>query len=131
MRLNSTSSKDYSNMFVSQASQKHNAHGSPFLGCACKSVRGRKGDPLRFQCYNRAGCCGWVPCFLVSRPLRSRDGFFCCTKVTEYIILERFTRSNDVLTLDNVYISLFVRIGLYCPTYIYILVCTDWFVLSK
>ena len=33
--------------------------------------------------------------------------------------LERFTRSNDVLTLDNVYISLFVRIAWSCPTYIY------------
>jgi len=43
-------------------------------------------------------------------------------EVTRYIILERFTRSNDVLTLDNVYISLFVRIGLLCPNKVLMLV---------
>ena len=26
-------------------------------------------------------CCGWVPCFLVSRPFRSRDEFCCCTEL--------------------------------------------------
>ena len=88
-------------------------------------------------------CCGWVPCFLVSRPFRSLDEFFFCSiyEVTRYQ-LERFTRGNNVLTLDNeyislferigwslpeVYISLFVRIGLFCPKYIcpclYGLVC--------
>ena len=32
-------------MFVSQVSQKHNARGSPFSGCACKSVRALRGIP--------------------------------------------------------------------------------------
>ena len=42
--------------------------------------------------------------------------------------LERFIRSNDVLTLDNVHISLFVRIGLLSPnkvlTPVYEWICT-------
>ena len=38
MKLKSTTSKDYSNMFVFKGSKKHNACGSPFLGCTCKSV---------------------------------------------------------------------------------------------
>ena len=61
-------------------------------------------------------CCGWVPCFLVSRPFRSLDEFFFCSiyEVTRYQ-LERFTRGNNVLTLDNEYISLFVRIGWSLP----------------
>ena len=79
---------------------------------------------LRWFCVNRiptlsAGqnyCCGWVPCFLVSRPFRSLDEFFFCSiyEVTRYQ-LERFTRGNNVLTLDNEYISLFVRIGWSLP----------------
>ena len=64
-------------------------------------------------------CFGWVPCFLVSRPFRSRDKFFVVVRSYSIYHLERFTRSNDVLTLDNVYLFLFVRIAWSCPTYIY------------
>ena len=74
------------------------------------------------------GCCGWVPCCLVSRPFRSRDEFFTVVRSYSIYQLERFTRSNDVLTLVNVYIPLFARISWSCPTYIYILGCTDRFV---
>ena len=86
----------------------------------------------------RNGCCGWVPCFLVSRPFRSHDEFFVV--VRSYSILERFTRSNDVLTLDNEYISLVVRIGLFRPnkvlTPVYKWICTlqwwrVWLTLDK
>ena len=72
------------------------------------------------------GVAAVFPVFLFPAILDHVMGFLLY-EVTGYIILERFTRSNDVLTLDDVYIyiSLFVRIGLYCPTciYIYILVC--------
>ena len=64
-------------------------------------------------------CCGWVPCFLASCPFRSRDEFFVVVRSYSIYQLERFTRSNDVLTLDNVYIPLFVRIAWSCQTYIY------------
>ena len=39
MKLNSTTSKDYSNMFESRASQKHNALGSPFSGEICVGTK--------------------------------------------------------------------------------------------
>ena len=45
--------------------------------------------------------------------------FFVVVRSYSIYQLERFTRSNDVLTLDNVYIPLFVRIAWSCQTYIY------------
>ena len=54
---------------------------------------------------NQLNCFGWVPCFLVSRPLRSRDEFFVVVRSYSIYHLERL--SNEVttfLTLDNVYI---------------------------
>ena len=60
-----------------------------------------------------------VPRFLVSRPFRSRDEFFVVVRSYSIYQLERFTRSNDVLTLDNVYIPLFVRTAWSCPTCMY------------
>ena len=62
------------------------------------------------------GVAAVFPVFLFPTILDHVMGFLLY-EVTGYIILERFTRSNDVLTLDDVYI--------------YILVCTDWFVLSN
>ena len=65
----------------------------------------------------------------VCRPFRSHDEFSFFF-VRSYLIyqLERFTRSNDVLLLYNVNISLFVRIGLLSPnkvlTPVYEWICT-------
>ena len=38
-----------------------------------------------FELYNQDNlyCCGWVSCFLVSRPFRSRDEFCCCTELLD------------------------------------------------
>ena len=47
MKLNSTTSKDYSNMFVSQASQKHNAHG--FRGAHVSQSGAPSGIPSGFN----------------------------------------------------------------------------------
>ena len=55
--------------------------------------------------------------------------FFVVVRSYSIYQLERFTRSNDVLTLDSEYISLLVRIGWSCPKYLYPclygLVCFD------
>ena len=59
-------------------------------------------------------CCGWVPCFLVSRPFRSRDEFLLLYGVTRCISWSDSHEVTTFLTLDNVYI----------------LVCTDCLVLS-
>ena len=72
-------------------------------------------------------CCGWVPCFLASCPFRSRDEFFVVVRSYSIYQFERFTRSNDVLTLDNVYIPLFVRIAWSCQMYISLVVRIGWF----
>ena len=66
----------------------------------------------------------------VCRPFRSHDEFSFSFFVRSYLIyqLERFTRSNDVLLLYNVNISLFVRVGLLSPnkvlTPVYEWICT-------
>ena len=74
-------------------------------------------------------CCGWAPCFLVSRPFRSRDEFLLLYGVTRYISWSDSLEVTTFLKLDNVYIlvctdclvlsdvyiSLVVRIGLFCP----------------
>ena len=66
------------------------------LSAASTSVIRRSGK-LRQIINLQETSCGWVLCFLVSRPFRSRDEFFFLLyEVTRYIILERFTRSNDV-----------------------------------
>ena len=67
------------------------------------------------------------PVFLVSCPFRSRDESCCCCTELLDISVGAITRSNDVLTLDNVYISLFVRIAWSCPTYISLVVRTGLF----
>ena len=59
-------------------------------------------------------CCGWVPCFLVSHPLRSRDEFLLLYGVTRCISWSDFHEVTTFLKLDNVYI----------------LVCTDCLVFS-
>ena len=74
-------------------------------------------------------CCGWAPCFLVSRPFRSRDEFLLLYGVTRYISWSDSLEVTTFLKLDNVYIlvctdclvlsdvyiSVVVRIGLFCP----------------
>ena len=74
-------------------------------------------------------CCGWAPYFLVSRPFRSRDEFLLLYGVTRYISWSDSLEVTTFLKLDNVYIfvctdclvlsdayiSLVVRIGLFCP----------------
>ena len=78
------------------------------------------------------------PVFLFPALLDHMMSFFVV--VRSYLILERFTRSNDVLTLDNEYISLVVRIGLFRPnkvlTPVYKWICTlqwwrVWLTLDK
>ena len=50
MKLNSTTSKDYSNMFEVE----NTTHAVPrFRGAHVSQSGAPKGDPHRFQCYNR------------------------------------------------------------------------------
>ena len=59
------------------------------------------------------------PVFLFPALLDHVMSFVVVVRSYSIYRLERFTRSNDVLTLDNVYIPLFVRIAWSCPTYVY------------
>ena len=69
------------------------------------------------------GVAAVFPVFLFPAILDHVMGFLLY-EVTGYIILERFTRSNDVLTLDDVYIYIYPCLyGLVCivqRVYIYI-----------
>ena len=94
-------------------------------------------------------CCGWVPCFLVALPFRSRDEFSCCTKsldlsywsvsheVTTFKRLITYIHilvCTDWLVLSDVYVSLFAQIGLFCPnkalTPVYEWICTLQFMFT-
>ena len=59
------------------------------------------------------------PVFLFPALLDHVMSFFVVVRSYSIYQLERFTRSNDVLTLDNVYIPLFVRTAWSCPTCMY------------
>ena len=92
------------------------------LSAASRSVicRSRK---LRQIINLQDTCWGWGPCFLVSRPFRWRDEFFFfflfffyCTKSLD---ISYWSDSHEVTTFERL------------TTYIYILVCTDWFALSE
>ena len=69
-------------------------------------------------------CCGWVPCFLVSRPFRSRDEFLLLYGVTRCISWSDSHEVTTFLTLDNVYILCFYGL-LGLVRRIYTLGCTD------
>ena len=58
-------------------------------------------------------CCGWVPCFLVSRPFRSRDEFLLLYGVTRCISWSDSHEVTTFLTLDteDIYSCLY---GLLC-----------------
>ena len=61
-KFNNYCSKDYSNMFVSQAIQNA-THAVPrFRGAHVSQSGAPKGDPYRFQCYNRIH---FESCFLL------------------------------------------------------------------
>ena len=78
-------------------------------------------ESLKINARDCEGCCGWVPVFLFPALLDHVMSFFCCCTELLDISVAAITRSN-VLTLDNVYISLFVRIAWSCPTYISLVV---------
>ena len=75
------------------------------------------------------GVAAGFPVFLFPALLDHVMSFLVVVRSYSIYQLERFTRSNDVLTLDNVYISLFVRIGWSCPnkvlTPVYEWICTS------
>ena len=105
------------------------------LSAASRSVicRSRK---LRQIINLQDTCCGWGPCFLVSRPFRSRDElfflffFFYCTKSLD---ISYWSDSHEVTTFERlttyIYPCLYGLAGL--VRRIYTLVCTDWFALSE